>query len=363
MRIFNDALKRLYTIPAPVLKKLFDTYASVKVETLGRNDNPFGDREGFNRNEVAAITKAIMGESAFNDNSDMLQEMWQDAGSVVSDIAYYLSNGKCSITYKNETTCSMVMATMSDKLTFADVKMPVPHVYINIGETIKGGRTNAMGPELEVDYYLDGVSVQKRAGDMLFLNAYTAIIINGIQPPQAPQLIFTEIRVHDTIDETIAFFEKAVESNDTRKSRSEAERVLDRKTMLRCIEFAIGTIAFLNYGMGKDGLVTTENEEVSDQGLQIPKGAKQARKMALTHKTYLLSSSKEQRGTYEQGDKSHSKAKHLVRGHWRMQPIGSRIDENGNSIPSSDRESKIIWIAPFWKNVDGLESAEKRLII
>jgi hypothetical protein len=354
MRIYNALLKNFYSLPAALLQKLyldFEQYLMLPAGPKGALYAP-----PINDAENRMLIAALLNIRHYGEEDDPALD--HDAGVILLDIlSYILEGNKSSVRFKNETTRRMVMESSAEKLTFEQVKIPLPHLFVDMSTYTD----EVIVPELDnakVKYYIDGCSV-RQSHEYILIKIYTSIYIEGRDVSRSPQNLFVEFNPALTLEEILAQYDQGIMTSQMPRMRFTGEEKLDHMAITTSISYALGTLAFMNYGRSQKGIMTVVNEKNAASAKKIPSSKKEIQKAVVQNRVYLLNAPNKERQEYEAGGRKQTKMT-LVRGHFRAVRIGAMKDAEGNAIDKNDRDTSVKWIAPFWKNLDAEEKVQER---
>lgn len=359
MRALNALVKRFYELPPPLQRRLIEDYSAVDYRKIGSGEIVL--LSGFSLDEALLCIKTLLHEKPTSDSS-VMERFWHDTLRMAHIACRYILNGKTSISFRSESTRDMILDTSADKLTFKDLRLPLPFLYVNIEQHLEKEIGVGHAPK-RLRYFLDGASIEQR-NDFFYLSLLVEMTVDD----RAPELIsiFTEIQPDDSIasviEQTIGEIEKMQDAFTPEINDAFAE--IDVAALRMGIEYVVGAIAFMNFGADKEGLVELREPKKSVPPDFVPANKKAVQKAVLSSSVYLLSAPKREESEWRAGRRSAGgRKRHLVRGHFRSVAYGPRRGSDGETISADARPHRITWIAPFWKNVENEEAADDRKYI
>lgn len=356
MRALNTLVKRFYELPPSLQRRFMEDYSAIDYQKI--NLGEMVQLSGFSADEVILCIKTLLHETPAY-GSDLMEQLWSDTIRMAHVACRYILNGKTSVSFRSEPTREMVLGSSADKLTFNDLRLPLPFLYVNIEQYIEKEVVIGQTPG-RMRYFVDGASIERRNG-FYFLSLLLEMAANGRVAEVVS--IYTEIRPEDSIETVIeqTSGEIAKMQGEFAPEIGDALDEIDAAALRMGIEYVVGAIAFLNYGVGKKGLVELREPKKSVPSDFVPSSKKAAQKAVLSSRVYLLSAPKREESEWKEGSRSGGKRRgHLVRGHFRSVAYGPRRGNDGEPISSTSRPHRITWIAPFWKNIENEEAPDGR---
>jgi len=343
MRVIDTLVERFEALPSSTREKLEKMLAD-----QWDPEKPLRDANytalAFDETEMEAIVRAFLGKTFLESIRPFPEEfaaVAQESAGALVRVALFRKQGMRVLRFGSSTLKQKILETAGEKLKPGDIRQPFGVYYVDVDETLEDS-----WPLLEkkMQRYVDGVLAERYAdGMMATLFSESTVWQGGAKVKLYEELHFS-IGDDETIEGAVTRF---LESVGNRYGGTNSEyAAIDEKAARLAIAHLIGASAYLSIYRDKTDRVAEEPPPPPSSLKKLGKRKRNAPKNRQYH--YVLTEPKEASRSWERGAENarrkQSKAT-LVRGHWRNQPYGSTRLEK--------RPTKLIWIEPYWKNIDG----------